>query len=103
MSDFESRDEHTESGRTYPLRVACPGVAHKIGGTCLVCDPDTVGTIEVYLTERDVESLRRAANGLRVDASVALRLKSLGLLRDVGGRTVVVGAGRAFIDASASH
>lgn len=102
MSDFQSHDASPARSR-YPLRVACPGVAHKSGGSCLVCDPETDGTIEVYLTERDVESLRRAGEGLRIDASVALRLRSLGLLADVAGCVVVVGPARAFTDARTSH
>ena len=66
MSDFESHDEHAAGCRTYPLRVACPGAAHKMGGTCLVCDPETDGTIEVFLTDRDV-ALRVTDTGVGMD------------------------------------
>lgn len=66
-------------------RVRCPGLAHGSGGNCLICDPENDGTIEVFLTDADLSTLARAAQGLRIDASLALRLRRLGLLVDVGG------------------
>jgi hypothetical protein len=99
MSDFDPRTgSYPPSSVLAPARVhrvRCPGVAHRSGGDCLVCDPGSRGTIDVYLTEPDLEALARAAQGLRVDASIALRLRRLGLLWDVDGHLVPT----AYVDA----
>ncbi len=89
MSDFDPRGGAAfDSSVPPPLRVhrvRCPGIAHTSGGICVVCDPETDGTIEVFLTPADLEALARASQGLRVDASLALRLKRLGLLVEHDG------------------
>lgn len=62
------------------VRVPCPGIAHKTEETCLVCDAETNGTIDVCFTSDDRDALTRAAHGLPLDANLALRLHRLGLL-----------------------
>jgi hypothetical protein len=89
MSDFDpTSGALSDSQAPRPARVhrvRCPGIAHRSGGICLVCDADSDGTIEVNLTDADLDALARAAQGLRVDASLALRLRRLGLLLEEDG------------------
>ena len=65
------------------IRVPCPGMGHKTEETCLICDAETNGTIEVLFTSPDRETLSRAAHGLPIDANLALRLSRLGLLETI--------------------
>lgn len=65
------------------VRVPCPGIAHKTEETCLICDAETNGSIDVLFSTLDCEALSRSAHGLLIDANLALRLSRLGLVETV--------------------
>ena len=65
------------------VQVPCPGIGHKTEETCLVCDAETNGMIDILFTSIDREALSRSAHGLPLDANLALRLSRLGLVETV--------------------
>jgi hypothetical protein len=79
------------------LEIPCPGKAHARGEICLICDPETDGRIEVFVTSVERDALHCAAHGLPFDATLARRLVRLGLLAADGAGWSTTAAGLALI------
>jgi hypothetical protein len=85
--------------QTTAITVRCPGRAHAEGDSCVICDAEHDGTVEVLLTHVERDAMCCVARGRPFDRWLAPRLIKLGLLERVNGKLGATGAGLALVDA----